>query len=1437
MKTRCTILVENLLPQTLRTRVERMVDLEHRACRTDDGMLFDLVNHHAKLQDAFHRETRDARESVRNGRSADQGNNAGPGSAKLTQKAKSTPPSTGGSPAGSAPRDARKPSGASPRDGCLHCKGQHWVRECPGLSEEDRAAYVKNLRKREQSNAKAVRHAPNLESVPANHVRLNEAVEVPYIVDSGADKSMVPQRVVEELISVSPGLAMRPLDAPVAATLADGTDVTCTQSVTLDLQLVTAAGIVNVRGACCLVLPGTFLLGDETLRALGIDVTRQIEQLATPTIADDGADDEFAEPEYGPTEDDVIDEGVRHLLDEARENGVGEEHLAEMRVLLELYRDLWRVNVGPDPAARVDPLQVTLVEGAKPYRAKARKYAPLQSTFLRECTEELERHDFIRRNDQARWASPVVPVKKPGGGFRITTDYRVINSMTVPIAGTMPNLASAAGAVRGAVAFARFDLLKGFWQLPLHPNCQEMFSFLTEDAVYTPTRVPQGATDSALHFQAQLQRILAPLLHRNCLLWIDDILLFASSMDEFLRVFREFFELIKDHGLKLSVTKCVLFQPQVLWCGKMVSGTDIQHDPERLSALANLPPPPTVAALQQFLCAVNWVRDSLIDYARIAAPLYECLEQQMRVIGKRNKNGLHAALEWSPELDACFREVKLLLLRAAPLAHPAEDAAVCLLTDASADGWSVIVSQVVKWDADLPVHQQQHQLLVCKGGMFKGSQRNWSIVEKEAFPIVKACSDLEYLLLRPGGFRIYCDHANLIYIFDPSTELKRHVRDKLQRWAMRISGLPYTIEHIAGIDNVWADLVSRWGQQPAPEATQVSARADEVLRQQTQFKNSLKTSEFTLHDGCILIEGRMWIPSQATELIKRLMVIAHCGSQGHRGEQPMTTLLRDRFHVEYLGRRVEEFIRKRLLCKHVKGGMLVQRPWGPTYEAKERNEGVHWDFLTMGDSFGENRSILVIKDALTHYCELFPTPHCDSGTAAAGLLDWYKRYGKPQVLISDQGVHFRNETIASLCSRLKIPQDFTPVYSPWVNGTVERVNRDILQVIRALLMELRLSDKEWPYLLPIVQANLNHTPVASLAGRAPIELFLGLPPPSALDTIIVPRGTGTVEFTLKDGVDSFMEALGASLRAMHRAVIDVKEAKRLQAMASKRGVVCNFEVGDYVLWSRIDARLPTRKLLGRWVGPFIVAEAKRNSFIIRNLITGKQHEVHVTRLKFYHDSSLNITQEVREFVTEQGILLDVEAFKQHRFEPTSKMWQLRVSWVGLQDVEDSWESLPDLVKDVPARVADSALELKTIVELAKVPGIAALKDATDSVAHAVDVMALCDLPVVCAADNLALPMMACGAVGVMSILSNAAPARVLAITKAVEKGDFAAARKAHEANVLLVNSLFVEPNPMPIKKAMELLGHFPSTVRSPLTECSAETVELLTQQLKANKLL
>ncbi|KAE9290627.1 hypothetical protein PF008_g25543 [Phytophthora fragariae] len=66
----------------------------------------------------------------------------------------------------------------------------------------------------------------------------------------------------------------------------------------------------------------------------------------------------------------------------------------------------------------------------------------------------------------------------------------------------MPSAAIQADAFQGKKVFARFDFTQGFWQLPLHEDSRGIFSFVTPDGVYTPTRVPQGAMDSAVHFQS-----------------------------------------------------------------------------------------------------------------------------------------------------------------------------------------------------------------------------------------------------------------------------------------------------------------------------------------------------------------------------------------------------------------------------------------------------------------------------------------------------------------------------------------------------------------------------------------------------------------------------------------------------------------------------------------------------------------------------------------------------------------------------------------------------------------------------------------------------------------------------------------------------------------------------------------------------------------------
>jgi transposase InsO family protein len=94
------------------------------------------------------------------------------------------------------------------------------------------------------------------------------------------------------------------------------------------------------------------------------------------------------------------------------------------------------------------------------------------------------------------------------------------------------------------------------------------------------------------------------------------------------------------------------------------------------------------------------------------------------------------------------------------------------------------------------------------------------------------------------------------------------------------------------------------------------------------------------------------------------------------------------------------------------------------------------------------------------------------------------------------------------CAWVKMERSFFPVYSPWLNGTVARVNRDLLQVLRALLIDYGLDFHEWPYLLPVVQANINHSPMGSLVGHSPAELFTGLPSPSPLDVVVRPTKVG-----------------------------------------------------------------------------------------------------------------------------------------------------------------------------------------------------------------------------------------------------------------------------------------------------------------------------------------
>lgn len=157
--------------------------------------------------------------------------------------------------------------------------------------------------------------------------------------------------------------------------------------------------------------------------------------------------------------------------------------------------------------------------------------------------------------------------------------------------------------------------------------------------------------------------------------------------------------------------------------------------------------------------------------------------------------------------------------------------------------------------------------------------------------------------------------------------------------------------------------------------------------------------------------------------------------------------------------------------------------------------------------------------------------------------------------------------------------------------------------------------------------------------------------------------------------------------------------------------------------------------------------------------------------------------------------------------------------------------LPIMLYNIPGRTG-VALSTDTIIRLAQHPGIRAVKDATGGVDQAGEVAARCpELAVLSGDDPLTLPMMAVGAVGVVSVVSNIVPGEVSRLCRAFRDGAWAEALGIHRKLMGLTRALFAETNPIPVKAAMAMLGRDTGVLRPPMSAAGSATVERLRAEL------
>jgi hypothetical protein len=342
----------------------------------------------------------------------------------------------------------------------------------------------------------------------------------------------------------------------------------------------------------------------------------------------------------------------------------------------------------------------------------------------------------------ATTTSPMFVTSPPSLSFaqkRAVIDYRLLNMWIAKVGANLQQMAhlEAALASSGGVYWAVLDLCKGFLQCPLSDELSALATFQTPHlGCFRPLSLPLGLHLGPGLFQNRMETVIGDLWFVACVCWLDDLLVWGRTPQEFLDRLRAVFERLSAANLKVSFAKSIFCSLQVKWCGRLISSRGISALPARVQGLASLPVPRTCADLIRLLAGANFVRTHIPGYAAIVDPLLQLQVQVVRSSKSKRLRALSVAMlatVWLPLHDVALENLRLALLAAVCLSFPDPEQALCLFTDAS-DGYHgavLLQAPMEQVAAGLPVEEVSFQMLACHSGRFAGSSVFWSTCEKE----------------------------------------------------------------------------------------------------------------------------------------------------------------------------------------------------------------------------------------------------------------------------------------------------------------------------------------------------------------------------------------------------------------------------------------------------------------------------------------------------------------------------------------------------------------------------------------------------------------------------------------------------------------------------------------------------------------------------------